>query len=460
MKDKKAHSKHIFFIGVGGIGMSAIARYFLHFGYKVWGYDKVKTDLTETLSMEGVSVSYVDEWLTKYDRLVPENTQVVFTPAIPENNLLRILFEQKGFTLMKRAEALGSITRMSESLCVAGTHGKSTTSAMVAFLLSKTPGKCNAFLGAIAANFNSNFLINEKAKYTVVEADEFDRSFLHLSPVASIVTNVDPDHLDIYGTHDKFFEGFRQYALKIDPNGVLVVREGIPFHTLCRQVTYAVDSISSTYAVFNIRQAPTGCVMDIRSPKGNFYDVSIGIAGIHNAENALAAIALMLELGFSPQEFLPGFKDFKGLKRRFEWIYQGNSIQFLDDYAHHPTEINRLVSSLRAMYPAKKIIGIFQPHLFTRTRDFGDDFGRELARLDEIILLPIYPAREKPIQSIDSEWLLTKIPNRNKMLVDKSTLLEKMKGITDAVVVCIGAGDIDRLVQPIKEILALNDSKQ
>ncbi len=459
MTTQKTPNKHIFFIGVGGIGMSAVARYFLHFGYKVWGYDKVTTDLTETLEKEGVSVSYQDEWLSQYDLFTPDTTEVVYTPAIPESNVLRTLFEQKGFKLMKRAEALGTITRMSDSLCVAGTHGKSTTSAMVAYLLSNTQDKCNAFLGAIAANFNSNFLIHEKARYTVVEADEFDRSFLHLSPFASIVTNVDPDHLDIYGTHDKFFEGFRQYALKIDPNGVLVVKEGIQLHALCRQVTYAVESISATYSVFNIRQAPTGCLIDIRTPKGNFYDVSIGIAGIHNAENALAAIALLLEIGYNPQTFLPAFESFRGLKRRFEWIYQGNNIQFIDDYAHHPTEINRLVSSLRALYPNKKLIGIFQPHLFTRTRDFGDDFGRELALLDEVILLPIYPAREKPIQTIDSEWLLTKIPNRNKILVDKSLLLEKMKGVRDAVVVCIGAGDIDRLVLPIKEILALNDTQ-
>lgn len=360
--------------------------------------------------------------------------------------------------MLKRAQALGEITRSSKGLCVAGTHGKSTTSAMLAFLLHNTSLGCSAFLGAIATNFQNNVLINPLATYTVIEADEYDRSFLNLSPYASIITNIDPDHLDIYESEDKFKEGFRQYALKIDMNGVLILKEGLQVNALCKKKTYALNSDTADYTARNLRETTNGACFDFYTPSGMYEDVCIGINGGHNVENAIAALALCDNIGASMEDVLASFQHFKGIKRRFEKIYSGKNIQFIDDYAHHPTEINRLISSVRLMFPNTPITGIFQPHLFSRTRDFGDAFAHELAQLDTVVVLPIYPARELPIQGINSDWLFQKIKNPNKHLMSPSELLAFLRTNSHGVLLTIGAGDIDRMVLPIKELLTINDT--
>ena len=447
----------VFFIGIGGIGMSALARYYLSIGVRVVGYDKTKSDLTDNLTSEGCTISYVDEWEEMAEKISPESTLVIYTPAITAENVWLTTFRNKGFKVIKRAEALGEITRASKGLCVAGTHGKSTTSAMLAFLLKDSPQGCNAFLGAIASNFNSNFLIDSSSSNTVIEADEYDRSFLHLSPFAAIITNIDPDHLDIYGTEEKFKEGFRQFAMKIDPAGFLILKEGLQVNPLCKKYTYSINSESADYIGSNIRETELGACFDFSTPDGHYNDVYIGINGSHNVENAIASLALCHQLGLGLSELISRFASFSGLKRRFERIYSDEHLVFIDDYAHHPTEINRLISSIRAMFPDKKVTGVYQPHLFSRTRDFGDAFAEELSKLDQVYLLPIYPARELPIQGIDSLWLLQKIKNSNKQLVSKSELLSALKS-TEGVLLTIGAGDIDRLVEPIKQMLSINES--
>lgn len=447
----------IFFVGIGGIGMSALARYFLSKGNTVYGYDKTRSELTDALSAEGAMITYEDAWQT-FDLIDAQSTLVIYTPAISEENQWLSAFKLQGFRMLKRAQALGEITRSSKGLCVAGTHGKSTTSAMLAFLLHDTSLGCSAFLGAIATNFQNNVLINPLAAYTVIEADEYDRSFLNLSPYASIITNIDPDHLDIYQSEDKFKEGFRQYALKIDPNGVLILKEGLQVNALCKKKTYALNSDTADYTARNLRETMNGACFDFYTPSGIYEDVCIGINGGHNVENAIAALALCDYIGASMEDVVTSFQHFKGIKRRFEKIYSGKNIQFIDDYAHHPTEINRLISSVRLMYPNTPITGIFQPHLFSRTRDFGDAFAHELAQLDTVIVLPIYPARELPIQGINSDWLFQKIKNPNKHLMSPSELLAFLRTNSHGVLLTIGAGDIDRMVLPIKELLTINDT--
>ena len=447
----------IFFIGIGGIGMSALARYYLSKGNTVYGYDKTQSELTDALSSEGAVITYEDAWQA-FSLIDAQSTLVIYTPAISEDNQWLSYFKKQGYKMLKRAQALGEITRSSKGLCVAGTHGKSTTSAMLAFLLHNTSLGCNAFLGAIATNFRNNVLVNPNAAYTVIEADEYDRSFLNLSPYASIITNIDPDHLDIYESEDKFKEGFRQYALKIDPNGVLILKEGLQVNALCKKKTYALNSDTADYTARNLRETMNGACFDFYTPSGTYEDVCIGINGGHNVENAIAALALCDYIGASMDSVVGAFQHFKGIKRRFEKIYTGTNIQFIDDYAHHPTEINRLISSVRLMFPNTPVTGIFQPHLFSRTRDFGDAFAHELAQLDTVILLPIYPARELPIEGIDSRWLFQKIKNPNKHLMNASELLAFLRTNSHGVLLTIGAGDIDRMVLPIKELLTINDS--
>lgn len=449
----------VFFIGIGGIGMSALARYFKSRGLQVFGYDRVKSVLTDELGHLGITITFEDQCTQLIESLMPSDCLVVYTPAIPSNNFILNYFTSKDFRVIKRAEALGEITRSSKSIGVAGTHGKSTTSCMLAYLMRNSVDGCNAFLGAISTNFNTNFLVDEHSTFSVVEADEFDRSFLFLSPFAAIITTIDPDHLDIYGTAEKFKEGFRQFAMKIDPNGFLIIKEGLTVGSLCKQKTYALESQSSDYSAFNVKDTSCGCTFDFRTPKGVINNVNIGINGLHNAENAVAALAVVSELGLDVATIASYFKGFQGIKRRFERIYQDEQLVYIDDYAHHPMELKRLIESVRAMYPLQRITGVFQPHLFSRTKDFADGFAEQLSMLDEVILLPIYPAREMPIQGVDSAWLLTKIKSQAKSLVNPSGLLDILRAKQDGVLLTIGAGDIDRLVEPIKEMLEINRSQ-
>ena len=455
----KLNTPYVFFLGIGGIGMSAMARYFLVKGRSVMGYDKTPSGITEKLTQEGALVVYDDQWNEAFEALTPENCLVVYTPAIPKNATLMLEFHKRAFSMVKRAETLGMVTRFEKSIGVAGTHGKSTTSAMLAFLLSETPHKCNAFLGAIATNFDSNYLFSDKAEFTVMEADEFDRSFLFLAPFAGIVTSVDPDHLDIYETADKFHEGFRQYAMKIDPRGVLVVREGIALPGLCKKVSYALESTTADYVGINLVERAQGISFTLKTPKGVFNDIHIGIHGQHNAENAVAALALCAELGLELSSFIPHFSRFQGIKRRFEMVYQSDNLVFIDDYAHHPTEISRLIESVKAMFPNLPIAGVFQPHLFSRTKDFAQGFAEALAGLDQLFLLPIYPARELPISGIDSPWLLSKIRMEKKQCVTPAALMPLLRDFNQGVLLTLGAGDIDRLVPAVKELLIANENE-
>jgi UDP-N-acetylmuramate--alanine ligase len=448
--------KQVYFIGIGGIGMSALARYFKQNGLKVGGYDKTPSPLTKQLEEEGCEIHFDD-----LGEQLPEaftdksNTLVIYTPAIKQLEEMNF-FKRVGFTLLKRAEVLGMLTRQSKGLCVAGTHGKTTTSSMLAFILDQSSWKCNAFLGGIATNFQSNLVLDNDSPYTVIEADEFDRSFLYLSPFASIITSADPDHLDIYGTAEQFKEGFRQFAMKLDPKGICLQKEGLHLPTLGSSLTYAVDSESADYSVSNLNWKNGFLCGDIRLKNSWWLDVQFGLPGIHNAENALACVGLLHELGMDEGQIRTGLKHFLGVKRRFEYIIRSEKLVYVDDYAHHPQEIKALVSSIRLLYPGKKITGIFQPHLFSRTKDFAEDFAQELSELDELILLPIYPAREEPIHGISSDWLLGKCKNNQKSIKKPSEVLPYLSNFTEGILLTIGAGDIDRIVSSLKELLTIN----
>ena len=445
--------QQIYFIGIGGIGMSALARYFHFAGFQVAGYDKVETTLTQQLSTEGIAVHYND----LHDQIPTAfkdcaTTLVVYTPAIKELGELDF-FQTHQFDILKRAEVLGAITRSFQALCVAGTHGKTTTSSMLAHLLTDIGAGCTAFLGGIASNFNSNLVLNAQSPYAVVEADEFDRSFLQLSPFAAIITAADPDHLDIYGTPEAFKEGFRQFALRIDPNGYCLQKEGLNLSTLCQSKTYALDSATADFSAYNLRFENGFQVADFRIEKQTWTAVELGLPGSHNVENALGCVALLLELGFEQTAIRNALKYFKGVKRRFEYQVRKPNLIYIDDYAHHPQEINVLLSSIKAMYPGLPITGIFQPHLFSRTKDFAVPFAAELSALDHLILLPIYPARELPIPGITSDWLCEMSTARQKEVLDVSEVLAFAKHFNHGVLLTIGAGDIDRLVAPISQYL-------
>ena len=444
-----------YFVGVGGIGMSALARYFKTIGWQVAGYDKTPSALTDELLKEGIDIHYEDlgEQIPDQFKEV-RKTLVIYTPAIPKDHKELNYFKSSTENLFKRSEVLGLLTRQSKGLGVAGTHGKTTTSSMLAHILDSSHLKCNAFLGGIASNFNSNLVIGKDSEYTVIEADEFDRSFLKLTPYASIITSTDPDHLDIYGDEKVFLEGFQKYAALIDPSGYLVKREGLQVSSEARTVSYAIDSPTADFSASGLRFEDGRFLFDVRTTNGIMNDVELGIPGIHNAENALACIALAQFIGLTNEEIRNGLKTFKGVKRRFEYQIRTKDLIYIDDYAHHPTEIHALVSSVRLLYPGKKITGVFQPHLFSRTRDFYEGFARELSKLDEVILMPIYPAREEPIPGVTSDALLEKITAKDKKLMQPNDAVSLLSNYRQGVILTIGAGDIDRIVEPLRKALS------
>lgn len=443
-----------YFIGIGGIGMSALARYFNAIGWEVAGYDKTPSPLTDELQNEGIKVHFEDFGPSIPAQFkVKEQTLVIYTPAIPKNLGEFLFFQHAEAQLFKRSEVLGLLTRQSKGLGVAGTHGKTTTSSMLAHILNESQLKCNAFLGGIATNFNSNLVLNPRSEYTVIEADEFDRSFLKLTPFASIITSTDPDHLDIYGDARVFLEGFQMYAQLIQTEGCLVKKEGLEVSSKAKTISYAIESKTADYSGTDLRFVEGKFLMNVRTPNGVMANVQLGIPGIHNAENAVACIALTQFLGLCEEEIRLGLSTFLGVKRRFEYKVKKEDLVYIDDYAHHPTEIHALVSSVRLLYPGKKITGVFQPHLFSRTRDFFDGFAKELSALDEVILLPIYPAREEPIAGVTSDVLLEKISAPSKMLLSPSEALGYVSKTESGVVLTIGAGDIDRIVEPLKNAL-------
>lgn len=443
--------QNIYFLGIGGIGMSALARYFNSTGYSVGGYDKTPSPLTDQLIQEGCEIHFTDlgeDIPLKYNR--KSTTLVVLTPAIPVDHSEWKYFKETGFTILKRSEVLGLITQKLKGLCVAGTHGKTTTSTMLAHILNTSSWKCNAFLGGISTNFKSNLLIDESSPFAVIEADEFDRSFLRLSPFSSIITSADPDHLDIYGSASQFQEGFQLYAEKISKDGFLVVKEGLPFKSPAKRITYSVSSNTADFYAQNLRIEGDQFFMDVYFSSEVWENVELGVPGIHNAENALACIVLLVSMGMDEVQIRRGLQSFQGVKRRFEYIVRDKRFVFVDDYAHHPKEIKALIDSIRLMYPSKKVTGIFQPHLFSRTNDFMEDFAVELGKLDEVVLLPIYPARELPMEGVTSDVLLEKIENSNKKLLQPQDVIDSFSVDNCNVLLTIGAGDIDRIVDKLK----------
>lgn len=441
--------KKVYFVGIGGIGMSALARYFAKRGCMVCGYDKTQTGLTRALEEEGINITYTDNIAqipAGFDEVNPE-VLIVYTPAIPKDSQILNYFKAKGFSIKKRSEVLGIISKGMFCIAVAGTHGKTTTSSMIAHILTHTGYGCTAFLGGIATNYNSNVLYG-KNNVLVVEADEYDRSFLTLHPDVAVVTSMDADHLDIYGDAAHLQESFHLFVSQIKEDGKLFVREGLPL----RGITYSSGSQSALRAS-NIRVVNGAFVFDFEDGFTTIKDIVLSMPGRHNVENATAAIGVALSLGIKPALIKKAVAHFKGVKRRFETIVKTEEQVYIDDYAHHPEEIRACLDAVRQLYPEKKLTAIFQPHLFTRTRDFADDFAKVLSTVDDLILLDIYPARELPIEGITAEMLLNKITVENKQVCGKNLVADLIKNKKPELILTIGAGDIDTLVEPLKNTL-------
>ncbi|WP_316851001.1 UDP-N-acetylmuramate--L-alanine ligase [Pedobacter agri] len=440
----------VFFVGIGGIGMSALARYFTKRGQVVCGYDKTRTKLTEALEQEGILITYLDESSALPCAFLDhhEDTLIVYTPAIPKDSKILNHFRDKGFSLKKRSEVLGIISKGMFCIGIAGTHGKTTTSSIVAHILKDTGYDCTAFLGGITSNYNSNVLFG-KNNVVVVEADEYDRSFLTLHPDIAVVTSMDADHLDIYGDKSHLEESFRLYAGQLKENGTLYAHEGLP---LDHSVSYAASATANARAE-NIRVEGAKFVFDYKDDTAEINDISLMLPGKHNVENTTVAIAIALKLGIAAEKVKQAVANFKGVKRRFEYIVNNGSQIYIDDYAHHPEELSACFHAVRQLYPDKKLTVIFQPHLFTRTRDFADEFAKVLSTADELLLLEIYPARELPLQGINSTFLLDKITLKNKKVCGKDFVVQYVKDAKPELILTVGAGDIDTIIDPLKNIL-------
>ena len=444
----------VYFVGIGGIGMSAIARYFLSRGVIVAGYDKTPSDLTEQLRKEGALVHYEDSVA-----LIPapcrdkEGTLVVYTPAVPASMSEFSWFRDNGFEVMKRSQILGEVTRMQRAICVSGTHGKTTTSTMISHLLHNSHVECNAFLGGISKNFSRNLLLSDKSDLVVVEADEFDHSFLTLSPYMAVVTAVDADHLDIYGTVENYRKGFEDFVSLILPGGVLLMKKDLPIEPKLnkdvRLYSYSVEE--GDFHAANIRIGGGEIIFDFVTPECVIRDIQLGVPVYVNIENGVAAMAMAYLNGVTEQEIRAAMKSFAGVKRRFDFHIKTKDFAFLDDYAHHPQELKSSIESVRALYPGKRICGVFQPHLYTRTRDLADDFARSLSLLDELVLLDIYPAREKPIEGVNSQMLLDKVTIKDKCLSSKQGLVDCLSHKDFDVLLMVGAGDLDLLIPEVEK---------
>ncbi len=449
---------HIYFLGIGGIGMSALARFFHAKGFGVAGYDRTESALTRSLQSEGIAVNYADEAAA-----IPEaflnamHTLVVRTPAVPQDLPQYQYFAQAGFTIQKRAEVLGLITKQMRALCVAGTHGKTTTSTILAHLLYQSEIGCNAFLGGISNNYKTNLLLSAASNLVVVEADEFDRSFHHLRPYMSVITSVDPDHLDIYGTEEGYKESFAHYTSLVQTGGALVVKKEVISDEWqvksakgVRVYTYSATDNEADFHAANIVIASGEIRFDFHTPNEVIADMKLGVPVYINIENSVAAMAIAWLNGVTAHELRLGLASYAGIYRRFNIFRTKNEgCIVVDDYAHHPTELEASIGSIRKLYPERKLTGVFQPHLYSRTRDFADGFARVLSALDEVILLPIYPARELPIAGVSSQMLLDKITCAEKRIVEKSELMDCLRRRTNEVIMTLGAGDIDRLVPEI-----------
>ena len=450
-----------YFLGIGGIGMSALARYFASEGCRVLGYDRVCTPLTTELEAEGVAVQY-DERLDWVEGLDVEKTLVVRTPAVPEDAAVYVWLREHGFHIVKRAELLGEVTRQKKALCVAGTHGKTTTSTILAHILYGSHAGANAFLGGIANNYGTNLLLNKESDVVVVEADEFDRSFHHLTPYMSVITSMDPDHLDIYGTEAAYRASFEQYAGLVEH--ALVVKSSLKLNVeslKARVYTYSVGEKADFYAD-NVRVKDGEIWFDFYTPESKVADIQLGVPVLVNVENSVAAMAMAVLMGATEEELREGMRSFMGVYRRFNVHVNTPRVTYIDDYAHHPQELKATIDSVRYLFPERYVIGVFQPHLYSRTRDFADGFAEVLSGVDEVALLPIYPAREEPIEGVTSEWLMEKIGTKRALVLPNilaKYLRERVKQCMaqgkDCVVVTMGAGDISDQVNDIEKALQI-----
>lgn len=445
------NSKTYYFVGIGGIGMSAIARYLKNNGHNIYGYDRTRTQLTAELEKEGMNITYEED----VNHLPEVIDLAIYTPAIPaENKILKEIIK-RGIQLNKRAFALAEIVKEKKVIAIAGTHGKTTTSGLLAHLLYNSKIGCSAFLGGIANNYSTNMLCDTKSEYVVVEADEYDRSFLNLNPFVSAITSISPDHLDIYQNKENLEQAFAQFANQTDKNGHVFLKKevNIEIDEQIKTNTYSLTDIESDYYAWNVRVSNGSYYFDYHTPGKVYYDMQMTYPGIHNIENAVLALSIALSLGVNEYELRAALKSFKGMKRRFDLKCKTDETIYYDDYAHHPEEIEATITSLKHLYPNKRICGIFQPHLYSRTKDFADQFAEALENLDDIILLPIYPAREEAIPGITSKTILHKINKMDKYHVTKEQLFPLLSALQPELLVTLGAGDIDQLVEPIIQLL-------
>jgi UDP-N-acetylmuramate--alanine ligase len=449
-----------YFIGIGGIGMSALARYFNHYGKTVFGYDKTESTLTKQLQQEGISIHYnedeafVKELFSKYNK---EDILVIYTPAVPKDFKEFVFVQNNHYNLQKRAWVLGEITKQFKTIAIAGTHGKTTTTTLVTHILKTAGIDCFAFLGGISQNYHTNLLLgdaNNKDAYVVVEADEYDRSFLTLHPYITVITSVDADHLDIYDNANAMLDTYTEFAGQVIKDGFLIVKKTVDndLNLNAKRLIYSLN-LDTEYSAHSIHINDGQFCYNITSPIECINDVAIGLPGLHNVENSIAAIAVAQQIGIKGDVINKALRSFKGVKRRFDYKVKSTSCVYIDDYAHHPEELKAAISAAKQLYPDKKITGIFQPHLFSRTRDFVDGFAESLDLLDECILLEIYPAREKPIEGVTSQWLLDKMKSKNKHLVKKENVIDFLTTHHTEVLLTLGAGDIDALIEPIERLL-------
>ncbi|MCA0430692.1 MAG: UDP-N-acetylmuramate--L-alanine ligase [Bacteroidetes bacterium] len=452
--------KLYYFIGIGGIGMSALARFFNHYKKEVIGYDKTKTKLTTQLENEGI-ICHFNEDVASLNLLLKNYTKdevlVIYTPAIPLIHKEYIFLQERNYTILKRSQVLGEISSQFRTIAIAGTHGKTTTTTLVTHILKCASFNCFSFMGGISNNYNTNILlgdINNTNSFFVVEADEYDRSFLTLKPEIAIITSVDADHLDIYGDEQHVKDGYLLFSKCVSANGTLVVKKNVDndLKLTSKRLVYSLN-LDTEYCADSIKIEDANFVYNIKSSIEPINNVTLGLPGLHNVENSIAAVAVAQLLGVSADVIKNALRSFNGVKRRFDYRVKSNSVVFIDDYAHHPEELKATIGSVKKIYPNKKVTGIFQPHLFTRTRDFVEGFAESLSLLDECLLLEIYPARELPIEGVNSSWLLNKVTCNNKKLVTKEEVLDYVKNNNIEVLVTMGAGDIDGLVEPIEKIL-------
>ncbi len=449
--------KSVYFVGAGGIGMSAIARYFLHKGMVVAGYDKTPSNLTHDLEKEGMLVHYeedVDAIPASCKEV--DSTLVVYTPAIPDDHKELVYFRENGFTIEKRAQVLGTLTRSHKGLCVAGTHGKTTTSTMCAHIMHQSHLDCNAFLGGISKNYGTNYILSANSDFVVIEADEFDRSFHWLRPWMSVITSTDPDHLDIYGTKEAYLESFRHYTELIQPGGALIIHKDLEMkqHVQDGVKIYEYSLDAGDFHAENVKIENGNITFDFISPIENVVGVELGQPVPINIENGVAAMAMAQLNGCTADELRNGMKTYGGVDRRFDFKIKTDKLVFLSDYAHHPKEIYQSAKSVRELYKDRKITAIFQPHLYTRTRDFYKDFANSLSLLDEVILCDIYPAREQPIPGVTSQLIYDNLkPGVEKSMIHKEDVLQMVESRDFDVLVVLGAGDLDNYVPQIAKIL-------